>query len=97
MSQGKQLTDAQKQAIVTVKRSMDAEQTHGKTVSTPEPARRTAPALHMRISTVTPVRAAVQKHQGRLGGYAPTPRGHALPPVSEHEIAVVRRLIQDAA
>ena len=52
MSQGKQLTYEQKQAIVDVKRYMDAEKTQGKSVSTPEPTRRTAQALTLSISTV---------------------------------------------
>jgi hypothetical protein len=97
MSQGKQLTYEQKQAIVDVKRSMEAEKTQGKTVSTPEPARRTAQALNVSISTVKQVLAEVQKHQGRLGDCAPKPRGHAFPLVSDHAMAIVRRLIQDAA
>jgi transposase len=97
MSQGKQLTCEQKQAIVDVKRYMDAEKTQGKTVSTQEPARRTAQALNLRISTVKQVLAEVQKHQGRLVDCEPKPRGHAFPIVSDHEIAIVRRRIQDAA
>ncbi len=97
MSQGKQLTSEQKQAIVDVKRYMDAEKTQGKTVSTQEPARRTAQALTLSISTVKQGLAAVQKRQGRLVGYEPIPRGHALPTVSDHEIALVRRLSQEAA
>jgi transposase len=97
MSQGKQLTYEQKQAIVDVKRYMDAEKTQGKTIATQEPARRTAQALNLSISTVKQVLAEVQKHQGRLVGCAPKPRGHAFPIVSDHEIAIVRRLIQDAA
>jgi hypothetical protein len=97
MSQGKQLTYEQKQAIVDVKRYMDAEKTQGKTVSTQEPTRRTAQALNLSISTVKQVLAEVHKHQGHLVGCEPKPRGHALPTVSDHEITIVRRLIQDAA
>lgn len=97
MSQGKQLTYEQQQAIVDVKRYMDAEKAQGQTVSTQEPARRTAQALNVSISTVKQVLAEVQKHQGHLVGGAPKPRGHALPTVNDHEIAIVRRLIQDAA
>jgi hypothetical protein len=94
MSQGKQLTYEQKQAIVDVKRYMEAEKTQGKTVSTQGPTRRTAQALNLSISTVKQVLAEVQKHPGRLVGCEPKARAHALPTVSDHEIAIVRRLIQ---
>jgi hypothetical protein len=97
MSQGKQLTYEQKQAIVAVKRSRDAEKTQGTTSATQEPARRTAQALHLRIATVTQGLAAGQKPHGRLVGGAPTPRGHACPIGSAHAMALVRRLLQDAA
>lgn len=46
MSQGKELTYEQKQAIVHVKKYMDDEKGQGKSISTANPARRTAQALH---------------------------------------------------
>src|SRR5437763_12613209 len=44
-----------------------------------EPTRRTAQALNLSISTVKQVLAEVHKHPGRLVGWEPKPRGHALP------------------
>ena len=57
MSQGKELTYEQKQAIVHVKQHMDYEKGQGKSISTANPARRTAQALHVSLATVKSVLA----------------------------------------
>lgn len=96
MAQGKQLTYEQIQAIVDVKRYMDAEKRQGKMVSTQTPALRTAQALDLSVSTVKQVLATVHQ-QGGIKRPAPKPRGHGVPKVGDHEISIVRRLIQEAA
>jgi transposase len=97
MAQGKQLTDEQIQAIVDVKRYMDAEKVQGKMASTQKPAWRTAQALNLSVSTVKQVLSTVHQQPGGIERRDPNPRGHGVPKVGDHEISVVRRLIQEAA
>jgi len=96
MSQGKELTYEQKQAIVHVKKDMDDEKGQGESISTANPARRTAQALHFSLSTVKSVLADTNSHQGVVQQTARKPRGHGIPKVGGHEITIVRRMIQDA-
>jgi transposase len=96
MAQGKELTYEEKLAIVQVKKYMDAENTQGKLVATANPCLRTAHALNFSISTVKNVLAAVHKQHGQVVPTPRKPRGHGAPHVSDHEIALVRRMIQDA-
>ena len=96
MSQGKALTYEQKQAIVQVKKQMDYEKGQGKSISTANPARRTAQALHVSLSTVTRVWADANSQQGGVQKTARKPRGHGAPQVGGHEITLVRRMIQEA-
>ena len=96
MSQGKELTYEQQQAIVHVKQYMDDEKRQGKSISTANPARRTAQALQFSLSTVKSVLADAHSHQGVVQQTARKPRGHGVPKVGGHEITMVRRLIQDA-
>lgn len=96
MSQGKELTYEQKQAIVHVKKYMDYEKGQGKSVSTSNPARRTAQALNFSFSTVKNVLADANRNQGVVQQTERKPRGHGAPKVRGHEITLVRRMIQDA-
>ena len=96
MSQGKELTYEQKQAIVHVKQYMDDEKGQGKSLSPANPARRPAQALNFSLSTVKRVLADVHSHQGVVRQTARKPRGHGVPKVGGHEIPIVRRMIQDA-
>ncbi len=96
MSQGKELTYKQKQAIVDVKKYMDQEKVYGKSASTRNPALRTAQALNFSLSTVKTVLSAVNKNEGEVERTDSKPRGHGEPKVGKHEIAIVRRMIQDA-
>lgn len=97
MSQGKELTYEQKQAIVDVKKYMDQEKIQGKTVVTRNPALRTAQALNFSLSTVKAVLSAVNKNGGVVEKTEKKARGHGEPKVSPHEITIVRQMIQDAA
>ena len=96
MSQGKELTYEQKQAIVHVKKYMDYEKGQGKSVSTSNPARRTAQALNFSFSTVKNVLADANRNQGVVQQTERKPRGHGASKVRGHEITLVRRMIQDA-
>lgn len=96
MSQGKELTYEQKQAIVDVKKYMDYEKGQGKLVSTAKPALRTAQALNFSLSTVKSVLSDTKSNQGMVQRTDRKPRGHGAPKVGSHEIAIVRRMIQDA-
>ena len=97
MAQGKQLPYEQIQAMVDVKRYMDAGKGRGRMASTQKPALRTAQALNLRVSTVTQVLSTVHKQPGGIERRGPQPRGHGVPRVGDHEISIVRRLIHDAA
>lgn len=96
MSQGKELTYEQKQAIVQVKKYMDDEKRQGKSIPTANPAHRTAQALNFSLSTVKSVLADTHRHQGIVQKTERKPRGHAPPKVDGPEIAIVRRMIQEA-
>lgn len=96
MAQGKELTYEQKQAIVHVKKYMDNEKRQGKWVSTANSARRTAHALNFSLSTVKTVLSDAHRNQGVVQRAEKKPRGHGAPKVGTHEIAIVRRMIQDA-
>ena len=96
MSQGKELTYEQKQGIVDVKKYMDNEKAQGKFVSTLNPTLRTAQALNVSLSTVKNVLSAANKNQGLVQKSDRKQRGHGIPKVDSHEIAIVRRMIQDA-
>ena len=96
MAQGKELTYEQKQAIVHVKKNMDYEKRQGKFISTASPARRTAQALNFSLSTVKTVLSDANSNQGVVQRTETKPRGHGAPKVGCHEIAIVRRMIQDA-
>lgn len=96
MSQGKELTYEQKQAIVDVKKYMDQAKRQGKFISTADPANRTAQALNFSLSTVKNVLSGANSHQGIVQRTEKKLRGHSIPKVGSHEIAIVRRLIQDA-
>lgn len=96
MSQGQELTYEQKQAMVHVKKYMDHEKGQGKSISTANPARRTAQALNFSLSTVKSVVADANSNQGVVRQMARKPRGHGAPKVGGHEITIVRRMIQDA-
>jgi hypothetical protein len=78
MSQGKELTYEPKQAIVHVKNYMDNEKRQGTSISTANPARRTAQALHFSLSTVKSVLADANSHQGVVRQTARKPRGHGV-------------------
>lgn len=96
MSQGKELTYEQKQVIVHVKKYMDDEKGQGKSIATANPARRTAHALHFSLSTVKSVLADANSNEGIVQQTARKPRGHGVPKVGGHEIALVRRMMQNA-
>ncbi|MEE8292686.1 MAG: transposase [Candidatus Tectomicrobia bacterium] len=96
MSQGKELTYEQKQAMVHVKKYMDHEKGQGKFISTANPALRTARALNFSLSTVKNVLSGANNNQGVVQRTERKPRGHGAPKVGSHEIALVRRMIQDA-
>ena len=96
MAQGKELTYEQKQAIVHVKKYMDYEKRQGKCLSTARPARRTAQALNFSLSTVKTVLSGANSNQGVVQRTETKPRGHSAPKVGRHEIAIVRRTMQDA-
>jgi transposase len=93
---GKELTYEQQQAIVDVKKYMDYEKGQGKLVSTAKPALRTAQALNFSLSTVKSVLSDAKSNQGMVQRTNRKPRGHGTPKVGSHEIAIVRRMIQDA-
>ena len=96
MSQGKELTYEQKQAIAHVKKYMDHEKEKGKSVSTANSASRTAQALNFSLSTVKSVLADANSNQGVVQKTESKPRGHGTPKVRGQEITIVRRMIQDA-
>jgi transposase len=96
MSQGRELTSEQKQAIVQVKKYMDSEKARGKYASTSNPALRTAQALNFSLSTVKVILSSTNKNQGAIERTEVKSRGHGIPKVGNHEIASVRRMIQDA-
>jgi transposase len=96
MSQGKELTYEQKQSIVHVKQYMDYEKKQGKSISTANPASRTAQALNFSLSTVKSVLADTNSNQGVVQKTESKPRGHGTPKVGGQEITIVRRMIQDA-
>lgn len=96
MSQGKDLTYEQKQAIVHVKKYMDHEKGQGKSISTANPASRTAQALNFSLSTVKSVLADANSNQGVVQKTESKVRGHGTPKVGDQEITIVRRIIQDA-
>lgn len=96
MSQGKELTYEQKQAIVQVKKYMDNEKAQGNEASTLNPALRTAKALNLTLSTVKSVLSTTNKNSGNVPNTERKPRGHGISKVSDHEITIVRQMIQDA-
>ncbi len=96
MSQGKELTYEQKQAIVQVKKYMDFEKAQGKEASTLNPAQRTAKALNFTLSTVKSVLSTANKNKGLVPNPEKKPRGHGISKVSDYEITIVRQMIQDA-
>ena len=76
MSQGKELTYEQKQAIVAVKSYMDYEKSKGSKAFTFDPAVRRAKALNFSISAVKNVLSEWHRNKGILERFPSKPRGH---------------------